>query len=113
MKCPHCNHSFPLTWRRYAKSPLGKHICPACASASRFRLSASYLALLGVAWLVYFALAFAVMALIFPNTSQRLFDIPHFVILYFVGCIILIPFDRFFDERFRKLEKPKDQRIVT
>jgi len=39
MKCPHCLHDFPLTWDRYLKSPLGRHICPSCRKVSKLALS--------------------------------------------------------------------------
>ena len=110
MTCPHCSHSFPLTWRRYARSPFGKHICPACGRASRFKLKLSYLTFVLVAWVVFLALAFLVTVLVFPKTWQRtVAGIPYFVLLYFVGCIVIIPLDKCFDERFRKLEKPKKE----
>ncbi len=68
MTCPHCSHSFPLTWRRYAKSPLGKHTCPACGRASRFKLTASYLASVLVAWVVFLSLALGII--------REFYDIP-------------------------------------
>lgn len=111
MICPHCEHLFPLTWRRYGKSLLGKHICPACGRISRFRLTASYFAFVLGAWIFFFALALVVALLIFPKTWQHLVSIPYFAILYFVGCMVLLPFDRWIDERFRKLEKSKDETI--
>ncbi|SRR5258706_8874947 len=113
MTCPHCNHSFPLTWRRYAKSPLGKHTCPACGRVSRFRWTVSYVTFVLIAWIVFLAVAFVVTLLIFPKTWQRMVGIPYYVSLYFVGCIVIIPLDRFFDERFRKLERPKDETIAA
>lgn len=32
--CPYCQHSFPLTWRRYWSAPLGGHQCPQCSRVS-------------------------------------------------------------------------------
>lgn len=39
MKCPHCAHEFPLTWKGYFQTPMpwGKHTCPACGQVSCFR----------------------------------------------------------------------------
>src|SRR5688572_19043673 len=113
MTCPYCNHSFPLTWRRYAKSPLGKHTCPACSRKSKFTLTSFYLTFLMVSWIVFFVLAVVVTLLVFPMTWQQLVGIPYFVVLYLVGCIVIIPLDRIFDEWFRKLEKPKDETIAA
>lgn len=36
LTCPRCGHRMPLTWRRYARAPLGGHACAACGA--RFRL---------------------------------------------------------------------------
>jgi hypothetical protein len=91
------------------KSPFGKHICPACGCASKFRLTFSYLAFLVMVWIVFFALALVVTFLIFPKTWEQVFDGPYFVFLYFVGCLVTLPCDKLFDERFRKLEKQKDE----
>jgi len=40
MTCPYCNHTFPLTWRRYFKENGRRHVCPRCFKTSRteFRL---------------------------------------------------------------------------
>ena len=35
MKCPYCNHTFPLTWSRYFKATTGRHTCPSCLKRSR------------------------------------------------------------------------------
>jgi hypothetical protein len=37
MTCPYCQHTFPLTWARYFKSPTGKHTCPSCNKQSRLK----------------------------------------------------------------------------
>jgi hypothetical protein len=37
MKCPYCNHTFPLTWPRYFKAPTGRHICPHCSKPAKLK----------------------------------------------------------------------------
>lgn len=64
-------------------------------------------------WIAFLVLAFVVTILVFPKTWQRIVGIPYFVILYFVGVIVLTPFDKFFEEKFRRLEKPKDESIAA
>jgi len=32
--CPHCQNSFPLTWRRYWAAPWGNYRCPQCREVS-------------------------------------------------------------------------------
>jgi membrane protein YdbS with pleckstrin-like domain len=111
MTCPHCNHSFPLTWRRYASSPTGKHICPSCNRVSKFKWTVAYITLVTVAWIAFVAIVFVVTVFVLPQTWHRMVGPEYFVILYLAGCVVLIPLDRYFDERFRKLEKSKDETI--
>ena len=113
MTCPYCNQSFPLTWGRYVKSPLGKHTCPACGKVSRLGFTASYFVVIVVAWILILALAFLFTVLIFPKTWRRVIGIPFAALVYIIGCVVLIPFDKFFDARFRKLKKLKDEKIAA
>ena len=32
--CPHCQTTFPVTWRRYLSAPLGNYRCPECRQIS-------------------------------------------------------------------------------
>ena len=32
--CPHCQTTFPVTWRRYLSPPLGNYRCPECRQIS-------------------------------------------------------------------------------
>lgn len=32
MKCPECEESFPFTWARYMRAPLGRTSCPSCGA---------------------------------------------------------------------------------
>ncbi len=37
--CPFCEHAFELTWKRYWKTPTGKHRCPLCHKLSKLKRS--------------------------------------------------------------------------
>ena len=52
MKCPYCEHIFPLTWRRYFSSPLGVHRCPKCEQKSQLKHTGSYYAAIIIAAIV-------------------------------------------------------------
>ena|ERR1700722_20483910 len=102
MTCPHCHHLFPLTWGRYVSSPLGKHVCPSCGRMSKFRMTVFYLAFIVVTWVALTSLAIGLGLFVFPKWRQAI------GFIYIVGCIALIPLDKFLDEKFRRLEKLGD-----
>ncbi len=109
MTCPYCNHSFPLTWRRYFSSPFGRHVCPQCGRKSKFRLTVSYVAVISVAWIVFYGLALALTVLVFPKTWREILGIPYFAVIFLIGCMVVLPFDKLLDGKFRRLEKLKDE----
>ncbi len=104
MTCPHCNHGFALTWRRYLGSPTGKHQCPVCGGYSRFKMTLSYVAMVGSAWLVFFGIAFGLTVMILKG-GRTPRAVAMVAAIYAAGCVIVAVLDRIFDERFRKLEK--------
>lgn len=42
LQCPYCEQFFALTWKRYARAPLGVHLCPHCGKKSKLGNVASY-----------------------------------------------------------------------
>jgi hypothetical protein len=104
MTCPHCNHGFALTWRRYLGSPAGKHRCPACGRYSRFKLSAAYVACVLVGWVVFFGIAFGSTIMLLKG-ERKPHAIAMVIAIYGAGCLAIAILDKFCDERFRKLEK--------
>ncbi len=94
MTCPHCSQTFPLTWSRYARSLFGRHTCPHCGKRSTFRATATYLAFVAVAWLIVYGV----------HAYERP-SLLWFAAVFLVGNLAVLPFDRFYDERFRKLRK--------
>ena len=104
MTCPHCNHGFPLTWRRYLGSPMGKHQCPACGAHSRLKLTASYAGWVVAGWVVFFGIAFGLTVSLLKNgRTPRAIAIV--AATYGAGCLAVAMLDKFYDERYRKLEK--------
>jgi uncharacterized membrane protein YccF (DUF307 family) len=63
-------------------------------------------------WFVFIGLALGLTVLVFSKTWRQIIGIPYFVILYFIGCIAILPLDKFLDERFRKLEKLRDEKAA-
>src|SRR5215831_13757438 len=105
MTCPHCSQDFPLTWSRYARSLFGKHTCPHCGERSTFRATLPYIALLLLAWGMIFAVATAIRLAAFPTYAHERPSLLWFAAVIALGNLVLLPFDRFYDARFRKLRK--------
>ena len=99
MRCPYCDKTFPLTWRRYWSSPTGRHTCPDCGKKSRLPLSVSYWALLVLAACV----AGVPLAAIAYYWFGGLWVVAGWAI---GGLLSAIPIDKtLLDERYRKLAK--------
>ena len=105
MKCPYCNHEFPLTWARYLGAPAGRHVCPDCRRVSRFRWTAA-------SWLRQLAM---VCAGAVPVGYIFYFWLGAFGDLLGValgGLLVGLPLDKFYDGNFRKLEKDEPEKIA-
>jgi hypothetical protein len=77
-------------------------------------LTVGYIGLLVMAWIVFLVIALAVTILAFPQTWARMLSLPAYVLLLYVaGCLVIIPLDRFIDERYRRLEKLKVEPPTT
>jgi hypothetical protein len=105
MTCPYCHHVFPLTWGRYFRSPLGTHACPACGTTSRLNWPLRYFAFVVLAWLVFVSFAFLLAGRLFSPEKREAMGVYYFILIYVIGCALIMPLDRWYDERFRKLEK--------
>ena len=88
MKCPHCEKGVVLTWRRYWKASLGRHICPHCEKLFRMKHSFKYYGTLGVLWVV---LGFfpARVALVLGAT-----ELQGLAVLLLFGLVFILPIDR-------------------
>ena len=95
MKCPYCEHTFPLTWERYFKSPWGRHVCPRCSKPSRlkFRL------LTAVIELIVGLLCAAPVAIVFQHWLGG-----YWALLGAIPTMLVtLPLDRMFDDKYKHL----------
>ena len=112
MKCPYCEHIFPLTWRRYFSSPLGVHRCPKCEQKSRLKHTVAYYAAMIITAVVL------VSGVLIPVVYLKYPVLPFYegkhnwLVVYLVGIIlvILVILDKYFDNRFRMLVKLEEQK---
>ncbi len=95
MKCPHCNHDFPLTWARYVKSPLGRHVCPNCRKSSRLEFGILSSALL--------LLVAGVVATPGVLLCYRWFGGYWAVLGALPAAIVIFPLDKMLDAKYRNL----------
>jgi hypothetical protein len=104
MKCPQCNQEVQLTWQRYWASPLGKHICPQCHEP--FRLKHSFLYYASI-----ISAAFLLGALFPLLRSRWAISFYQGLSIYLVACmLIIVPLDRWIDNKWRGTVKIKDKR---
>lgn len=102
LRCPHCQHSFPLTWRRYWATPLGGHHCPQCRKTSHLKDNSLWvwpirMAGIMVGGIILFALASYIL-------KHFLIGILFFIIGSFgIGFIT----DKWLDGHLRRLEPSK------
>jgi hypothetical protein len=104
MTCPHCSQTFPLTRSRYGRSPFGKHTYPHCGKRSTFKVTAAYLIVLAVAWLLVYGVAIGFRAAIF-HAYERPSLLWFAAAVFLVGCLVVLLLDKFYDQHFRKLRK--------
>src|SRR5262249_32449164 len=102
MNCPYCNHEFPMTWKRYFYAPMGRHVCPECQRKSRFAVTPG--AALRTAMMVGIgAIPLALICMIFVGPRAAL------VGAGVGGLLTGIPLDKFYEGKYRKLEKCDDE----
>ena len=95
MKCPHCNHTFALTWKEYFLEILGCHNCVACKR--RFKLSFSWL-YLAITVLIVLMIGGLATFLAVRFTHSRITAIGGLVIV----LVVLLSLDRWLDDHWRK-----------
>ena len=96
MKCPHCNHTFALTWKEYFLEIWGRHSCVACKC--RFKLSYSWL-YLAITVLIALIIAGLATFLIVRWTHSRVMAAVGSLVIVLV---VLLPLDRWLDDHWRK-----------
>jgi drug/metabolite transporter superfamily protein YnfA len=96
MKCPHCNHTFALTWKEYFREIWGHHNCVACKRRFKLSFSWSYLA---IAVLVVLIIAGLATFLVARWTHSRVIAAVGGLV---IGLVVLLPSDRWLDDHWRK-----------
>ena len=99
MKCPYCTVEFPLTWKRYAKAPFGKHTCPSCKKQSRLRYTTKYV----LCAMLPIALFAGCLTFLFLHYSGG----KDYTVLLAIGIALAVglPLDRYCDDKFKNLKQ--------
>jgi hypothetical protein len=115
LRCPYCEHAFPLTWKRYWLS-FGKLLCPNCHRKSRIGTGAWYWFLYLPAMMVVSGLSaglcLLILVLLAPQALAQPYGLPILVMLWTVSATLLLHLDRWVDTRFRRLHRLKESNVV-
>ena len=106
MNCPYCNHDFPLTWSRYARASVGKYVCPSCGKPAKLKVTLPYLVAIFSMFVAVLLMAIVATEIVLPpewRSSKYLAG--HLIVVGIVSLAIVIPFDRYCDERMNWLVK--------
>ena len=105
MRCPYCDHEFPMTWGRYLKAPLGRHICPSCSKKSQFNQTKRYL--------MWFQIPLGFLAAIL--TIVFLFILPTIwlaaTLAFCVSWIVGMSIDRYVEVKLRQLRRLEEKKV--
>jgi glucan phosphoethanolaminetransferase (alkaline phosphatase superfamily) len=69
--------------------------------------------LIFVAWFIIYGLAVAIIAAALPERIRAMnlrFIVEMSVVIMVVGCLVLLPLDKWYENKFRKLEKLPEER---
>jgi hypothetical protein len=72
---------------------------------SRLNWPLSYFAFIILAWMVFVSFAFLVATSLISSHERKTLGPAYIISVYILGCIVIMPLDRWYDEKFRKLEK--------
>ena len=96
MKCPQCDSDFPLTWKRYFKTPFGRFDCPSCSTKLQGTHQWFYCPLLFLSCCIL-----GVPLAILGST----YGFAGILSGWIIGAFSIgIPFDRFFESKFTLLK---------
>ena len=106
MQCPHCQHEFRLTWKRYWTAWTWKHTCPECKRTSQLNFPAVYIAFIAASFFVGISSARILVLAIFPgqyhSPAAHRFRLAFYV---FFVLLVFVPIDRWFNNSVRRLVK--------
>ncbi|MGB5959511.1 MAG: hypothetical protein WBG73_02535 [Coleofasciculaceae cyanobacterium] len=100
--CPHCQHSFPLTWRRYWSAPLGNYCCPQCKRLSHLKANSVWILPLQIMGII---LVLGIPSFFLIYIFHDLFTGVVFLLIGILG--ITIPLDKWIDGHFKQLKPRK------
>ena len=104
MKCPNCNKLNELTWKRYWKSPTGKHQCDQCGTKFKLVYSAQYIIYLAVIALATDGIYSSVIG----------YDEPlKFIAFIIILCLVIFPADKIFDSKWRNTKEIENEKDLT
>jgi uncharacterized integral membrane protein len=103
--CPHCQASFPLTWRRYLISQWGIHRCPQCRQISQLKDDSSWLWPIRIAGImIYVILSINVFSYVFNNLGVVGTLIPARLLVLLVSVVLGLLIDKWVDGHMRHLK---------
>jgi uncharacterized paraquat-inducible protein A len=103
--CPHCQTSFPLTWRRYLLSQWGIHRCPQCLQVSQLKDDSSWLWPIRIAGIIiYVILSINIFSYVFSNSGVVGTLIPARLFVLFVSVVVGLFIDKWVDGNVRHLQ---------
>ncbi len=106
MKCPYCSHEFPMTWTRYLRSGLGRHLCPSCGKKSKFGPSRQYRnrVLIPIV-LLSSTLTLVLLFLLSGSWVAMLLSIS-------ISLVVCLSLDRYLEDKLRELRSLEEEKAV-
>jgi hypothetical protein len=96
--CPHCQTSFPLTWRRYSLSPWGNYCCPQCKQISQLKDNSSWLWLIRIAGIMIYVILFInVFSYIFNSSGVVATLMPERLLVLLMSIVVGLLIDKWID----------------
>jgi uncharacterized paraquat-inducible protein A len=103
--CPHCQTSFPLTWRRYLLSVWGNHRCPQCKQVSQLKDDSPWLWPIRIAGImIYVILSINVFSYVFNNVGVVGTLVPSRLFVLFISVMVGLLIDKWVDGHVRHLK---------
>jgi hypothetical protein len=103
--CPHCQTSFPLTWRRYLLSLWGNHQCPQCKQVSQLKDNFPWVWLIRITGIIiYVILIINVFTYVFNELGVVGTLIPARLFFLLITVAAGFPIDRWIEGHWRHLK---------
>jgi hypothetical protein len=103
--CPHCQTSFPLTWRRYLLSVWGNYRCPQCRQVSYLKDDSPWLWPIRIAGIVFYAiLSINVFSYVFKNVGVVGTLVPTRLLMFLITVVAGLLIDKWIEGHMRQLK---------